>query len=197
MRETTFVLQFVFGPLQQCRHRVRSEEFVCNAFLGRFPGNCLRPILAKLKSRGMLLVRPRATSPPPVRAATIGASVEQLDLATIIKVFQEVSGELVLEQLIDRLMRAALEHAGAERALLISERDGSARLEAEAATAQDAVTVRVRPGQGLAVSLPESMLQYVRRTRETVLLDDALLRNAFSGDPYFATIASGPSSVYP
>lgn len=124
-------------------------------------------------------------SPPPMRAATIGASVEQLDLATIIKVFQEVSGELVLEQLIDRLMRAALEHAGAERTLLISERDGSARLEAEAATAHDAVTVRVRPGQGLAVSLPESMLHHVRRTRETVLLDDALLRNAFSEDPYF------------
>jgi hypothetical protein len=39
--------------------------------------------------------------------------VENLDLATVIKVSQSVSGELVLEKLIDRLMRAAIEHAGA------------------------------------------------------------------------------------
>jgi PAS domain S-box-containing protein len=123
-------------------------------------------------------------SPPPLRAATIGASVEHLDLATVIKVSQAVSGEIVLDQLIDRLMRTALEHAGAERALLIAERDGSPGLEAEAATVHDAVTVRLRPGRVLAVSLPESMLQYVLRTRETVILDDALVQSAFSEDPY-------------
>jgi PAS domain S-box-containing protein len=123
-------------------------------------------------------------SPPPLRTTTIGASVEHLDLATIMKVSQEVSGEIVLDQLIDRLMRTALEHAGAERALLISERDGSLQLEAEAATVHDAVTVRLRPGRELDVSLPESMLQHVLRTRETVLLDDALVQSAFSEDQY-------------
>ena len=51
--------------------------------------------------------------------STIGAPVEQLDLATVIKVSQAVSGEIVLEKLIDALMRTAIEHAGAERGLLI------------------------------------------------------------------------------
>ena len=51
--------------------------------------------------------------------STIGTPVEQLDLATVIKVSQAVSGEIVLEKLIDTLMRTALEQAGAERALLI------------------------------------------------------------------------------
>ena len=51
--------------------------------------------------------------------STIGASVEHLDLATVIKVSQAVSGEIVLEKLIDTLMRTAIEHAGAERGLLI------------------------------------------------------------------------------
>src|SRR5262249_38957878 len=45
--------------------------------------------------------------------STIVAPVELLDLATVIKVSQAVSGEMVLERLIDRLMRAAIEHAGA------------------------------------------------------------------------------------
>ena len=51
--------------------------------------------------------------------STIGAPVEHLDLATVIKVSQAVSGEIVLEKLIDTLMRTAIEQAGAERGLLI------------------------------------------------------------------------------
>ena len=50
---------------------------------------------------------------------TILAPVEHLDLATVIKVSEAVSGEIVLEKLIDTLMRTAIEHAGAERGLLI------------------------------------------------------------------------------
>ena len=53
----------------------------------------------------------------------IAMPVENLDLATVIKVSQSVSGELVLEKLIDRLMRAAIEHAGAQRGLLINPRN--------------------------------------------------------------------------
>ena len=48
-------------------------------------------------------------------ANMIGAPVERLDLGTIIKVSQAVSAEMVLEKLIDTLMRTAIEHAGAER----------------------------------------------------------------------------------
>ena len=65
----------------------------------------------------------RRKSAAPAPTSTIGAPVEQLDLATVIKVSQAVSGEIVLEKLIDMLMRTALEHAGAERGLV----DSSAR----------------------------------------------------------------------
>ena len=58
----------------------------------------------------------RATRPRPT--STIAAPVEHLDLATVIKVSQAVSGEIVLEKLIDTLMRTALEQAGAERGLV-------------------------------------------------------------------------------
>jgi predicted ATPase len=51
--------------------------------------------------------------------STILAPAELLDLATVIKVSQAVAGGMVLEKLIDGLMRAAIEHAGAERGLLI------------------------------------------------------------------------------
>jgi hypothetical protein len=61
----------------------------------------------------------RQQEPAPVPPSAIGAPVEHLDLATIIKVSQAVSGEIVLEKLIDMLMRTALEQAGAERGMLL------------------------------------------------------------------------------
>ncbi len=116
---------------------------------------------------------------------TIGASVEGLDLATVIKVSRAVSGEIVLEQLLDSLMRTALEHAGAERGLLIVTHGGVLRLEAEAATDHDAITVRVRPASISAAELPESLLRHVVQKQESVILDDAAAPGGFAADPYF------------
>jgi len=87
--------------------------------------------------------------------STIGAPVERLDLATVIKVSQAVSGEIVLEKLIDTLMRAAVEHAGAERGLLILLRGVEQRIEAEATTSGDTVIVPVRDVSAAGAALPE------------------------------------------
>jgi C4-dicarboxylate-specific signal transduction histidine kinase len=110
--------------------------------------------------------------------------VEHFDLATAIKVSQAVSGEIVLEKLIDRLMRIAVEQAGAERGLLIRPRGVEQRLEAEATTSGDSVIVELRDEQAGAACLPESVLHYVLRTGESVILDDAAARSAFGEDAY-------------
>jgi PAS domain S-box-containing protein len=123
---------------------------------------------------------PSTIRPP----TTIRASAERLDLATVIKVSQAVSGEIVPEQLIDSVMRTALEHAGAERGLLIVTHDGVQRLEAEAATEFDAITVRLRRASISAADLPESLLHYVVQMRKSVILDDAATHGAFFSDPY-------------
>ena len=60
------------------------------------------------------------SSDAPGPGSTIAAPVEGLDLATVINVSQAVSGEIVLEKLSTAVMRKAMEHAGAERGLLIS-----------------------------------------------------------------------------
>ena len=86
---------------------------------------------------------------------------------------QAVSGEIVLEKLIDTLMRAAIEQAGAERGLLIRPRGVEQRLEAEATTSGDSVIVQLRDEQAGAAALPESVLHYVLRTGESVILDEA------------------------
>jgi PAS domain S-box-containing protein len=116
--------------------------------------------------------------------STIGASVEHLDLATVIKVSQAVSGEIMLEGLIDTLMRTAIAQAGAERALLIMPCGQETRIEAEATTSGDTVTVRLVDEAVTERVLPESVLHYVLRTRETVILDDAAAQSPFGIDSY-------------
>jgi PAS domain S-box-containing protein len=124
--------------------------------------------------------------PDPGPTRTIVAPVELLDLATVIKVSQAVSGEMVLEKLIDSLMRAAIEHAGAERGLLIVPRGDKLPMEAEATIGGDGVTVHLRDGAPTPTpaALPESLVRYVMRTREIVILDDASSQTPFSADPY-------------
>jgi PAS domain S-box-containing protein len=117
-------------------------------------------------------------------ASTIGAPVESLDLATVIRVSQSVSGEIVLEKLIDTLMRTAIEQAGAERGLLILPRGVEQRIEAEATTRGDMVAVQLHDQPVTSTVLPESVLFYVLRTRETVILDDAAAQPLFAADPY-------------
>jgi len=62
-------------------------------------------------------IRPETVIPG--ATATIHTPVGQLDLATVIKVSEGVSGEIVLDKLISTIMRTSLEHAGADRGLLI------------------------------------------------------------------------------
>jgi PAS domain S-box-containing protein len=111
----------------------------------------------------------------------------------MIEVSQALSGEMVLEKLIDKLMRAALEHAGAGRGLLIVPRDDELRIQAEAIAIGVNVMVHLRAGARGIAALPESVVRYVMRTQETVILDDASSQHAFSTDPYIAR--SGVRSV--
>src|SRR5258708_18715007 len=72
--------------------------------------------------------------PVPGPMKTMGAPVEHLDLATVIKVSQAISSEIVLEKLIDSLMRTALQQAGADRGALLLSQMGALRIAAEATT---------------------------------------------------------------
>jgi PAS domain S-box-containing protein len=126
----------------------------------------------------------REEEPAPALTSTIGAPVEHLDLATVIKVSQAISGEIVLQRLIDTLMRTAIEQAGAERGLLILSHGAEPRIEAEATTNGDTVLVQLRGQPMTAAVLPESVLHYVTRIRENVILDDAAAQPPFADDPY-------------
>src|SRR3982074_1851715 len=130
---------------------------------------------------------------PPSSAATVETPIEQLDLGTVMKASQAVSSEIVLEQLIETLMVIAVEHAGAERGLLILSHGEELRIAAEARTGRDRVEIELEHALVTTSDLPDSLLHYVIRTQESVILDDASTQNLFSQDEYVRQ--RGPRSV--
>jgi predicted ATPase/signal transduction histidine kinase len=115
---------------------------------------------------------------------TIGAPAVQLDVGTVVKASQALSSEIVLNKLIEALMRIAVEHAGAERGMLIATRGNELQVEAEARTGRGVIEVALRHAALTLADLAESVLQYVIRTRESVVLSDASVANLFSKDEY-------------
>ncbi len=116
--------------------------------------------------------------------AMMGASSEQLDLTTVVRALQAVSREIDLEKLIETLMASALEHTGAEQALLFLRHGSEQRIEAKATTHADRVEVTFSPAFAAPPEFPESLLRYAVRTQENVILDDASTQNPFSDDGY-------------
>src|SRR6185295_1866881 len=122
------------------------------------------------------------SSPGP--GSTITAPVEGLDLATVIRVSQAVSSEIVLEKLFETVMRKAMEHAGAERGLLLIAHGDEFSIAAASRISGSEVIVSLTDASAAAPTMPQSILRYVMRTHESVILDDASSANPFSTDPY-------------
>jgi PAS domain S-box-containing protein len=117
-------------------------------------------------------------------AAAVGSTIHQLDVASVIKASQALSGEIELPRLIDRLMTIAIENAGADRGLLILPSGDEYLIQAEARATGDQVEVTMRQKPITGNTSPESLVRYVIRTRESVILDDASTPNLFSADDY-------------
>lgn len=127
---------------------------------------------------------------PMLRREDKPASLDRLDLATVVKTSEAVSVEIGVDRLIDSLMTIALQHAGAQRGLLVLFHDGAPSVEAEASTHPDGVRVCVQRTPVRGDELPISVLNRALHDRETVLLDDARSSDGLSSDRYLATARS-------
>ena len=138
----------------------------------------------KVRQLEQLYPQLREAPSVPAPTTTFEASLEHLDLATVIKMSQAVSGEILLEKLIETLLKTAVEQAGAERGLLVLPDGEQYRIEAEIGSGAYQVDVRLRQAPASSSELPESLLRYVIRSQEKVILDDASTHTLFSEDEY-------------
>ena len=166
-------------------YAARGYEIFASAYLRNARQCYLRwGALGKVRQLEQLYPKLIEDALAPLPVATVGTPIEQLDLGAVIKAAQAVSGEILLDRLIETLMTLALEHAGAERGLLILLRGDVPQIAAQART--DHKRVEVVRGQEAVTpdAMPESLLRTVLRTRQSLILDDASAPNPFSADAY-------------
>jgi signal transduction histidine kinase len=106
------------------------------------------------------------------------------ELINIVTAQRAISSEIEIGRLIETLLIVAVEHVGAERGLLFLARGRAHEIEAEAKTHGGCVRVVFPPALATSPRFPESVLRYVIRTEESVVLDDASAENQFSDDDY-------------
>ncbi|MBV9387207.1 MAG: AAA family ATPase [Chroococcidiopsidaceae cyanobacterium CP_BM_ER_R8_30] len=105
-----------------------------------------------------------------------------LDLAALIKASQAISSEIVLDKLLSSLIKVLLEDAGAQKGFLLLKVEGQLQIEASGEVNSKSVTVL----QSLPINqhLPESIINYVFRTYDSVVLNHAVQNGDFVNDPY-------------
>jgi PAS domain S-box-containing protein len=84
-------------------------------------------------------------------------------------------------------MVIAVEHAGADRGLLLLPRGGQYRIEAGATSGRDGVRVRLVVTPVTPSELPLLILEQVIHTRSQVILDDARGQSMFAEDEYMSS----------
>jgi signal transduction histidine kinase len=134
-----------------------------------------------------------STQSPSGGPHSIESCIDRLDLQMVMKIFEAVSNEIVLERVIEAVTRIAVESGGAERGLLISPEGDGYRIEAEAKTRVNGVEVQLRQAAASSSELPKSLLRYVFGSHQSLILDDASSLRFFSQDPYF--LEKRPQSV--
>jgi len=123
-----------------------------------------------------------------------GAGAAQLDLLSLAKASQAISGRIVLDELIDTLMRIVLESAGAQAGHLLLVQGEDLILAAKASVEKQTLRVELHHDALQAdAPLPAAILNYVRRSKEQILLPDLGEQHPFSQDPYF--LSDAPKSL--
>ncbi|MDZ8187974.1 MAG: ATP-binding sensor histidine kinase [Nostoc sp. ChiSLP02] len=132
-------------------------------------------------------------------ASTTTSMGVTLDLATVMKAAQAISGEIVLSNLLARLMRIVIENAGAQRGCLILEKQGNWLIEAEGTVISDDVTVlqsipvSLKTDSQEKLKLSDAIINYVIHTQENVVLNNATHEGQFISDSYI--VATQPKSI--
>ena len=134
---------------------------------------------------------PQSSNAAPPLARTITGTTSNtsqvaIDLAAVMKASQAISSEIELEKLLHALMQILIENAGAQTGYLLLEDAGEWTIEAayELMDGEQICTTQVRQSLLIAERLPESIVQYVIRTHEPIILDDAIHNGNFINDLY-------------
>lgn len=113
-----------------------------------------------------------------------GANLESIDLSTVIKAAHAISAEIALENLLTTFIKMIVESAGAEKGFLFLLKDGELLVEATGHRSNGKSIVPKHVEGELDEQVSPAIINYVRRTKEPLVLDESYRDDRFSNDPY-------------
>ncbi|WP_437972031.1 AAA family ATPase [Sorangium sp. So ce260] len=118
---------------------------------------------------------------------------ESFDLATVLKTAQAISSEIVLDKVLDQVLRIVIKSAGASRGFLILSRGEVLTVEAMISVDPDTVSLGLSMPLEARLDLARSVVHYVARSREALVIGRAEDDPRLAGDPH--VIARRPRSI--
>lgn len=110
-------------------------------------------------------------------------TTDSIDITTVIRASQSISGEIELDRLLHRMMQLMLENAGAQHGALLVVDDQNLHLQAEGnadGSIRTGSDLPLEESQHVAISI----VQYVQRTKQNVVLNNAYREGIFNQDIY-------------
>jgi predicted ATPase/class 3 adenylate cyclase len=123
---------------------------------------------------------------------TSESTTQELDMVSVVKASQALSGEIVFDQLLRRMMEIVLENAGAQKAVLVLEKEENWYVEAVGEVEKDSIDLPGIPAED-SEDLPLGILNYLLHTEDVLVMDDVRTDNRFVNDPYI--LKKNPLSV--
>jgi histidine kinase len=114
------------------------------------------------------------------------ASSALLDTATIIKATHAISGEIILEELLKKLVYILLENSGAQKVYYLVKKEKQYVIQAEGNIDENKIEVMKEIDFENIGSLPKKIIYYVERSKNNIILDDASVSEKYINDPYIS-----------
>ncbi len=110
---------------------------------------------------------------------TTDISLDQIDMKSVFKASQIISGELVLEKLLNATLKLLIENSGAQKGVLIEQNSDKSSILVAIDLNKNKTSEAI-----VKQSIPLTLVNTSFRTNETIVLDNALEVNSYSSDPY-------------
>ena len=116
-----------------------------------------------------------------------------LDLFSVLKASQAISSEIILDNLLSKMMEIVMENAGAQKTILFLQQNTSWIVAASANISPKIIVELPYIPITEYSEFPKSIINYIQSTRNTVILEEATKEGIFTDDPYI--IQYQPKSI--
>lgn len=118
-----------------------------------------------------------------IHSGIFSTNTSAIDFAAIIKASQVISGETKIEAILERLVSVLLENSGAQDIYYLTKKDNDYFIQAEGHSEGERVSILHNRPIGTSI-LPMKILNYIERTHESIIIDDAITSDMNATDEH-------------